>query len=511
MRLKGNILQELNGNRISLPSQDLLRLPERVLQFGTGVLLRGLPDYFIDKANKQNLFNGRVVMVKSTSPGDTSDFTVQDGLYTIIEKGIENGVPVERVQVNASISRVLSANEQWDDVLACAANPLMQVIISNTTEVGLTLQESDALAEKPVSFPGKLFRFLEERYRVFNGSADAGMAIIPTELIVDNGHTLKQIIIILAKLAKKSDAFIQWISDANDFCNSLVDRIVPGKPSAAELAALETELGYTDSLLITSEPYRLWAIETENQRTRQILSFSGADEGVIIAGNINKYRELKLRLLNATHTLSCGLAHLAGFVTVKEAMRDASFQKMIHGLMHDEIIPVIVDEHISQDEAGRFAAQVIDRFANPYIDHAWLSITMQYSSKMQMRTVPLVVKYFEYFDDVPQWMSLGYAAYLQFMHAKKGTDGNWYGINQGKTYKIQDDKTAIVAAHWERKENEMVVKACLSDTQLFGTDLINQPLFAEDVAQKLLLLQQSGAINLVKAILAKKQSYGQQA
>ena len=68
----------------------LFALPEKVLQFGTGVLLRGLPDYFIDKANKQGLFNGRVVVVKSTDQGGTDAYGVQDGLYTILEKGIEN-------------------------------------------------------------------------------------------------------------------------------------------------------------------------------------------------------------------------------------------------------------------------------------------------------------------------------------------------------------------------------------------------------------------------------------
>ena len=69
----------------------LFALPEKVVQFGTGVLLRGLPDYFIDKANKQGLFNGRIVVVKSTDQGGTDAYATQDGLYTILEKGIENG------------------------------------------------------------------------------------------------------------------------------------------------------------------------------------------------------------------------------------------------------------------------------------------------------------------------------------------------------------------------------------------------------------------------------------
>ncbi len=75
-------------NTLPVPGEDYFQLPEKVLQFGTGVLLRGLPDYFIDKANKQGLFNGRVVVVKSTGIGGTDDFSKQDGLVTLCMKGV---------------------------------------------------------------------------------------------------------------------------------------------------------------------------------------------------------------------------------------------------------------------------------------------------------------------------------------------------------------------------------------------------------------------------------------
>ena len=85
------------------PDASLMELPEKVLQFGTGVLLRGLPDYFIDKANKQGIFNGRVVIVKTTD-SDSEAFDQQDGLYTICVRGLENETMVEENIINASIS-----------------------------------------------------------------------------------------------------------------------------------------------------------------------------------------------------------------------------------------------------------------------------------------------------------------------------------------------------------------------------------------------------------------------
>lgn len=504
MRLSGKIIPQLDAETIRVPKPENLELPEKVLQFGTGVLLRGLPDHFIDKANKQQLFNGRIVVVKSTSQGDTTDFIRQDGLYTLIEKGIVTGQPVERISINASISRVLSAAEEWDTILTCAASHTMQVIISNTTEVGILLHEADAENTIPVSFPGRLLAFLEERYRVFNGSADAGMVIIPTELIVDNGTRLKQIVVTLAGLKKLPDAFLQWLDTANEFCNSLVDCIVPGKLPAAEQKITETKLGYEDALLIMSEPYRLWAIETKKKRTASILSFSLADPGVVLADDINKFRELKLRLLNATHTLSCGLAHLAGFVTVKEAMADKDFATFLSALMYQEIVPLVVGEQITTEEANWFASQVIDRFSNPYIEHAWLSITMQYTSKMEMRAIPLFEKYYRQNANAPALMSLGLAAYFLFMHATQQADGSWNGEANGKTYRIQDDKTGLLAAHWQQAGTEGFVEACLSDLNIFGTNLSQLPGLAETVKQNMVLIKEQTVKKLLPFIFAKR-------
>ena len=76
--------------------------------------------------------------------------------------------------------------------------------------------------------------------------------------------------------------FMDWLENANYFCNSLVDRIVPGKLPPAMQAKMEAETGYTDELMIMSEVYRLWAIESDKKRVHDVLSFSKADPGVII-------------------------------------------------------------------------------------------------------------------------------------------------------------------------------------------------------------------------------------
>ena len=97
MTISKDILKSIKNENVIIPDNTLLNLPEKVLQFGTGVLLRGLPDYFIDKANRKGLFNGRVAVVKSTSKGDLKDFNEQNGLYTISVRGLENGQTLKKI------------------------------------------------------------------------------------------------------------------------------------------------------------------------------------------------------------------------------------------------------------------------------------------------------------------------------------------------------------------------------------------------------------------------------
>ncbi|MEO7044862.1 MAG: altronate oxidoreductase, partial [Ferruginibacter sp.] len=201
MKLSKSIIADIqNLPDLNVPAKNVFDLPEKVLQFGTGVLLRGLPDFIINSANNDGLFNGRIVVVKSTDNGNTDLFEEQDGLYTVCVRGIEDGKKVSEDHIIASVSRVLSAASEWDAVLECAANPDMQLIISNTTEVGITLMKDNIHADPPQSFPGKLLSFLYHRFKFFKGDETKGMVIVPTELIPFNADKLLSIVLELAHI-----------------------------------------------------------------------------------------------------------------------------------------------------------------------------------------------------------------------------------------------------------------------------------------------------------------------
>lgn len=498
--LSANLLRALKpAAPINSPKQ-IAGLPERVLQFGTGVLLRALPDYFIDKANRKGIFNGKILLVKTTGH-DVSDFTRQDNLYTIAVRGVESGAEVSENIIIDSISRVLHASESWPLVLKAAYNKELGIIISNTTEKGIIYQEESIFAMPPVSYPAKLLAFLYERFNAFGGTIDSGLVILPTELIIDNATKLKAILLQLADYNKLGDLFYGWLSYHNYFCNTLVDRIVPGKPAAAFITDLETSLGYRDELLCMAEPYCLWAIEGGKDIAAK-LSFNLADDRMIISTNIESFRELKLRLLNGTHSLAGTIAVLAGFDTVSQAMSDDLLGNYIGNLLMNELLPAIPYQ-IETAISNKFGLQVLDRFKNKALNHYWLTICTDVTSKLRIRVLPVLVESFKLRKPVPRAIALSFAAYIVFMKSSL-TNGIYKGQAGTIAYEIKDESAAIMHTLWLETSEEKLAAAVLGNAGIWATNLNGMPGFSQSVQAWLNMIRLHGimaSLNMLAADL----------
>ena len=372
-------------------------LPERVLQFGSGMLLRALCVAAVDSANRTDARAGRIVVVQSTAEGASRAraLNAQDGLFTLVERGLSGGAQLERVGLIGAISRALIADSQWNAVRDVAANPEIQVIVSNSSEAGFRID---------APFPGRLTDALHARFtRVPNAPP---VFVIPTELVPDNGPRLAAMV---HELARKYDqTFRDWLKARVRFCSSLVDRIVTAPPPDQH-AALEATLGYRDALLTVTEPYALWAIEADPAELRTVFPIESAS--VVFAPDIAFYRERKLRLLNAVHTATAPLALLAGVRTVREAIAHpllGAFQKR---LLFDEIIPAT---DLPADQARAFASQVLERFANPWLEHEYRVIATNQEDKFRIRVLPLILASFRTraLAEQPSSLALAAAAHL---------------------------------------------------------------------------------------------------
>nr|WP_068890341.1 tagaturonate reductase [Pedobacter panaciterrae] len=497
-----NIEKITPGKKVNLPDAKLFELPEKVLQFGTGVFIRGLIDYIIDRSNKQGEFNGRVVMVKSTDTGDIQPFKDQDNLYTLVMKSVDGTQVIEERVICTAISRILNARDEWEKVLACAYNPELSIIISNTTEGGIVMVENDSITlEPPQSYPAKLLSFLNARFQACGGSPDGGLVILPTELIPDNATILKEILNKLAVQNNLSKDFIFWLNVHNDFCNTLVDRIVPGVIAGSEKLELEKELGYNDDLMIMGETFGLWAIETISERSKEIMSFSKAFENVYVVPNIDKFRELKLRLLNGSHNLSCAIGVVAGFKTVKEAMADPIFDAFMQKLINQEIAMAIVSDEITLADAQGFGTSVLQRYRNPFIEFDWLSICVQDTAKIRIRAVPIVIQHYEKYGYVPNGVCLGFAAYILYMKGEIDSNEAYKGLLNGRSYTIDDDFAKLMSEKWGMSANrDELVISVLKDRILWGDDLSELKGFCECVSHFLTALESKGFFETIKLV-----------
>ena len=482
---------------LTLPNASQLALPERAVQFGTGALLRGLVDALLDEANRLGQFGGRVVMIGSTGSGRDRAINDQGGLFTLVVQGLVDGAARRDFRVVSSVSRALAASTQWAEVLQCAENPDLELIFSNTTEVGIVLDESDAQVASgesaPRSFPGKLAAFLLHRARWCRYDSARAPIVIPTELIEDNGAKLRDIVLTLARRWKTEPEFLGWLDEVR-FCNTLVDRIVPGGPSEQYASELRELLQYDDGMITIAEPYRLFAIEGD-AALRERLGFADADEGVIVAGSITPYRLRKVRLLNGAHTSFVSLAILAGCRTVREAVEHPVLGTFLRSVLLDEIVP-----SLDVPGAEGFARDVLGRFANPYLQHQLWDITLQGTTKFRVRVVPSILDHVRSTGSVPRALAFGFAGFLALQQ----------GTLQDARRRAGDSVPADAAgesirARWRDVGAEPTaiaafVRAICADTELWGTDLTAVPGFADIVADDLATILEHGAVAAIESL-----------
>jgi tagaturonate reductase len=311
--------------------------------------------------------------------------------------------------------------------------------------------------------------------------------VLPCELIEDNGDQLREAVLGLSALWRLDTRFAEWLRSSVSFCNTLVDRIVSGTPLPSQLEELHEQLGYGDALLTICEPYRLFAIESSD-RVRNSLAFAAADDGVLLTDDIHPYRERKVRLLNGGHSILVPTALLAGCETVFDAVRHETVGEFLRFTMFDEIVP-----SLDVPDAQLFATQVLERFSNPFIEHALFDITLHGTEKFRVRVVPSILAFAEKTGRAPVCIAFGFAALLLFMRGDLQAARSAGGLPVPR-----DDKGDLIAAAWQQYNAadsaslSILVNAICGDSSLWGVDLRLVPGFAEIVIEQLAAMMRLG-------------------
>ncbi len=439
-------------------------MPERVIQFGEGNFLRAFVDWQFDQLNKKGLFSGKVVIVQPLHEGMINAINEQNGLYTLLMRGIKNGEQIEKTEIITSVSRGINPYSGWDEYLKCASNPELRFMVSNTTEAGIAYVKTPLPKEEcPASFPAKATAFLYERFKKFNGSDEKGMIIIPCELIENNGTTLKRYILQHAADWNLEKEFSEWIEENNFFYNTLVDRIVPGFPKD-EIEAITKKLGYEDKIIVSAEIFHLWVIQG-NEIAKNELPFTDAGLNVVWTDDITPYRTLKVRILNGAHTMLTIPSYLAGNNTVRESIEDEVAGGFLKEGLFNEILPTL---EFPYDKKLKYAEEIIERFLNPFIKHYLLSITLNSISKFKVRVLPSLLRYFEINNIVPDVLTFSLAALITFYRGQCAD-----GSETKKDYPVNDDVEVIKFFNELKNQNDCdkIVTSVLANKNFWDEDL----------------------------------------
>lgn len=456
-------MKQLNKEMVNV-----VKRPVKVLQFGEGNFLRAFVDYMFDICNEKGLFDGSIVLAKPIEFGSLEKFGEQDNIYTVSLRGRVDGEAKVQNRIITSVSDTVGVYEEYDRFMEYARLDTLRYIVSNTTEAGIVFDADDKFeACPPKTYPGKLTKFLYERYNAFDGAQDKGLVILPVELIDDNGIELERCVNEFITLWKLPEAFRAWVKDACNFCSTLVDRIVTGYPKNNE-AEIWNELGYEDKLVVTAEPFALWVIESKKDLTDE-LPFVKAGLPVIYTDNQKPYKQRKVRILNGAHTSFVLASFLAGNNIVRESMEDKLIRDFMNETIFDEVIPTLT---LPKEDLLQFADAVIGRFNNPYVDHALLSISLNSVSKWKARCLPSFTEYIRINGKNPKHLTFSIAALMAFYSSERLEDKALIGLRNGEEYRIMDDAEVLeFFRDNSAKDTKTFVKAFLSNKAFFGMDL----------------------------------------
>lgn len=412
-----------------ITANTMISRPTRVLQFGNGNFLRGFVDWMLDVANEKKVFNGNIHITQIHSKTGFEQMKAQNFMFHVIEEGKKNGQIYQSTRLVKSVSGISFPKDDYIEFLKLAENSDLRFIISNTTEAGIVADSSDdSFDSLPTTFPGKLTALLHHRFQFFEGDIEKGLIMIPCELIEKNGQILKSCILDYAKIWNLSTVFLNWIEDACIFCDTLVDRIVPGFPRN-RIQELERQLGFKDELIVMAEPFHLWVIEGPEQ-VKNEFPLDQAGLNVKFVTDISPYRTQKVRILNGGHTALVPWAYLNGMRTVRESVENPLIGKFLKEIIFEEIIPTL---EMPREELEKYATDVLERFANPFIVHELQSIALNSISKFRVRVLPSIIGYWQKNQQWPKNLILSFAALLIF----------YRGEFKGEILPINDEKSVL--------------------------------------------------------------------
>lgn len=385
----------------------------------------------------------------------------QDGLYGILERAVDH----TGVKVIGSEREVLFPADHYTQLMTRFASSDAKVVTLTVTEKGyrrdasghLDLSDAavaaDLVGGEATSAVGRLVRGLEARARLNNGP----MTVISCDNLSDNGVVLERLVHDFCAAAQLDD-LSEWIKANVTFPCTMVDRIVPATTDADRQMGEEI-LGLHDEGLVTAELFRQWVIEDTFAGERPAWEKVGAQ----IVGDVAPFENMKLRILNGSHSTLAYLGALRGYPTILKAVSDPELVEIARGLIFTDVIPTL--EQPEGEDLQAYGEEVLKRYSNPALAHKTTQIAMDGSQKLPLRLLSTVRA------NLAEGMTAHYAlqgvaGWMAYVAASEGKDGLELPV---------DDPMAdeLMGAVRGEKDAAKVVDTLLGMEAIFGDDVPN--------------------------------------
>jgi fructuronate reductase len=485
-RLNDDALADLPG-RVQRPAYDRRDVRTGIVHLGVGAFHRAHQAVYTDDVLAQDPHWG-IVAASLRSPDTYGALQPQDGLYTLSVRSQES----EALRVVGSISRVIVAPREIEDLLDVMADPQTRIVTLTVTEKGYchdpatgALNEAHpdivhdlAYSMNPKSAPGFIVEAL--RRRRMNGVPP--FTVLTCDNLPSNGRTVKSVLTRFAELVDPELG--RFVADEVSCPSTMVDRIVPAT-SDQDRERIAGVLGVADAWPVVTEPFTQWVIEDRFPQGRPAWETAGAE----FVSDVEPYEHMKLRLLNGSHSTLAYLGYLAGYETVADTMADEAFVRLIRGLMDEEVTPTLHMPPGANLESYKSA--LIERFKNPALKHRTWQIAMDGSQKLPQRLLGTIRDRLSSGAPIGR-LSLGVAAWMRYV---TGTD------EKGAAIDVRDPMAPRLREVADRAgpSAENLARGLFAIREIFGDDLPADARFTGEVVAHLARLYELGAKRTVSA------------
>ncbi|UVC28072.1 mannitol dehydrogenase family protein [Pantoea sp. SOD02] len=475
---------------VQRPAYDRSQLKTRMVHIGFGAFHRAHQALATDKLAAQgsdwgycevNLNSGTLIQA----------LRQQDLLYTLTEMADES----LHTRVIGVVTQALHGKgDGIDSVIEAMSQPDVAIVSMTVTEKGYCYMPSSgklnpdhpdivhdlANPTEPRSLPGLILAaIIRRRERHL-----PPFSVMSCDNMPENGHVTRNVITQLAE--RHSAELADYIQTHITFPSTMVDRIVPAMTDPA-FDALAERLGSRDPVAVEAEPFFQWVIEDNFVNGRPAWENAGAE----LVSDVLPFEEMKLRMLNGSHSFLAYLGFLAGYEHISDCMADASYRAAARALMLQDQAPTLRTQGVDLEA---YADSLIARYENRAIKHRTYQIATDGTQKLPQRLL-----------DSARWhlrngtscdfVLLGVAGWMRYV---SGVD------EQGQAIEIRDplkDQLANIVANSE--DGAARVKALLGLNAVFGDDLQQQPAFVSRVTELYQQLVHQGARATVQSLVTQ--------